>query len=68
MATNPNQTVRVTFSDGYKQEWVVPEHDTAENTLEQIRQTIANAVWFQVPGTGKYYSPYAIISIEVSEG
>ena len=45
----------------------MPEHDTAENTLEQIRQTIVHSHWFQLPGTGKSYSPYAIVSIEVLE-
>ena len=65
MATATSQLVRVSFSDGYRHEWTVPEHDTAENTLEQIRQTIVHSHWFQVPGTGKSYSPFAIVSIEV---
>ena len=67
MATATSQLVRVSFSDGYRHEWTVPEHDTAENTLEQIRQTIVHSHWFQVPGTGKSYSPFAIVSIEVIE-
>ena len=67
MATATSQLVRVSFSDGYRHEWTVPEHDTVENTLEQIRQTIVHSHWFQVPGTGKSYSPYAIVSIEVIE-
>ncbi len=65
MASTENQLVRVTFTDGYRHEWTIPDHDTAENTLEQIRQTIVHSLWFQLPGTGKSYSPHAIVSIEI---
>jgi hypothetical protein len=67
MSTPTNPLVRVSFSDGYRHEWTIPEHDTVENTLEQIRQTIVHSLWFQIPGTGKSYSPHAIVSIEIIE-
>ena len=65
MASTANPLVRVTFSDGYRHEWVVPDHDTVENTFEAIRQTIVHSQWFKLPGTEKSYSPNAIVSIEV---
>jgi hypothetical protein len=64
MAANQQPLIRVTFSDGHTQEWILPEHDTVENTFEQIRQTIVHSHWFQLPGTAKSYSPHAIVSIE----
>jgi hypothetical protein len=62
---NPEQSVRVSFSDGYHHQWAIPDGETAETTLEQLRQTIQHSMWFNVPGTGKSYSPFAITSVEI---
>jgi hypothetical protein len=64
--SDANQRVTVTFSDGYSHSWVIPAHDTPEGTLEQMRQLVERSLWFQVPGSAKYYSAQAIVSVEIS--
>ncbi len=64
--TDAPQTVTVKFSDGYSHAWAIPAHDTADGTLEQMRQLVEHSLWFQVPGTSKYYSAQAIVSVELS--
>jgi hypothetical protein len=63
--SDANQTVTVRFTDGYSHSWPIPAHDSAEGTLEQMRQLIERSLWFQVPGTSKYYSAQAIVSVEI---
>jgi hypothetical protein len=65
MVSIPHQSVRVRFSDGYHYRWSVPDHASAQETVDEVRRTIANAQWFAIPGTDKSYSPYAIVSIEI---
>lgn len=58
--------VRVTFSDDCHQEWPIPAGETAETVLEDLRQTIANTRWFQIPESTKVYSANAIVSVEIT--
>jgi hypothetical protein len=61
------ESVRVSFADGYQHEWTIQHHVTVEDTFEQIRETIETGRWFEIPGTGRSYSPYAIVSVELVE-
>ena len=61
------ESVRVSFADGYQHEWAIQQDVSVEDTFEQIRQTIETGRWFEIPGTGRSYSPYAIVSVELIE-
>jgi hypothetical protein len=61
------ESVRVSFADGYQHEWAIQNDLSVEDTFEQIRQTIETGRWFEIPGTGRSYSPYAIVSVELVE-
>jgi hypothetical protein len=67
MSTHGPESVRVSFADGYQHEWAIQHHVSVEDTFEQIRQTIETGRWFEIPGTGRSYSPYAIVSVELVE-
>ncbi len=67
MTSSSPASVRVSFADGYQHEWAIQHHVSAEDTFEQIRQTIETGRWFEIPGTGRSYSPYAIVSVELIE-
>lgn len=60
--------VRVTFSDGLHQEWPISAGETPETVLEDLRQTIAETKWFQIPDSSKVYSANAIVSVEITTG
>ncbi len=59
------QFVTVTFTDGHRQRWELPDAQTPDEVQEELRQVIAGGQWFRLPGTTKVYSPYAIVAVEV---
>ena len=67
MSTHGPESVRVSFADGYQHEWAIQHDVSVEDTFEQLRQTIETGRWFEIPGTGRSYSPYAIVSVELIE-
>jgi hypothetical protein len=59
------QIVRVTFSDGSHHEWPLPPGMTSDQAVEELRQVILAGQWFRVPDSGRVYSPYAIVAVDV---
>lgn len=60
--------VTVRFSDGHKHRWRLPATQTADEALEELRQVITGGQWFRIPGSGRAYSPYSIVTVEVAAG
>jgi hypothetical protein len=58
--------VRVRFSDGHHQRWPLPPAQTADEALEELRQVIVNGQWFRIPESTKAYSPYSIVTVEIT--
>ena len=59
--------VRVRFADGHHQQWRLPDGKTPDQVLEELRRLIVSGQWFRVPDAPKVYSPYAIVSVEITE-
>lgn len=64
-ASNQREYVRIAFSDGYHYRWPLRDDRPAAETLEEIRQAIANTQWFVIPEAERSYSPHALVSVEV---
>jgi hypothetical protein len=58
--------VTVWFSDGHRQHWQLPDGQTADEALEELRQVIVTGQWFRAHGSTKAYSPHAIVAVEVA--
>lgn len=62
-----NEFVRVRFTDGHHQQWPVPDGKAPDEVLEELHRVIVSGQWFRVPDGSKVYSPYAIVSVEITE-
>ena len=58
--------VTVSFSDGHRQHWRLPDGQTPEQALEELRQVIVTGQWFRAPDSTKAYSPHAIVAVDVA--
>jgi hypothetical protein len=61
------ELVRVRFTDGHHQQWHLPEGKAPDEVLEELHRVIVSGQWFRVPDGSKVYSPYAIVSVEITE-
>ena len=59
------QMVRVTFSDGDHHQWPLPAGRTPDEAVEELRLVIVGGQWFRLPNSGRVYSPYAIVAVDV---
>lgn len=59
--------MNVRFSDGHHERWRVPEGQTADEVFAELHRVITGGQWFRVPDRPKVYSPYAIVSVEISD-
>lgn len=59
--------MNVRFSDGHHERWRVPEGQTADGVFAELHRVITGGQWFRVPDRPKVYSPYAIVSVEISD-
>jgi hypothetical protein len=62
-----DEYVHVRFTDGHREGWRVPDGQTPDDVLGELQQVIASGQWFRVPDGARVYSPYAIVSVEISE-
>jgi hypothetical protein len=58
--------VTVSFSDGHRQHWPLPEAQTPDQAIEELRQVIVTGQWFKAQDSTKVYSPHAIVAVDVS--
>jgi hypothetical protein len=58
--------VTVSFSDGHRQHWLLPDGQTPDQAFEELRQVIVTGQWFRAPGSTKAYSPHAIVAVDVA--
>ena len=60
--------VTVWFTDGHRQHWRLPDEQTPDQALEELRRVITTGQWFRAPDSTKAYSPYAIVAVDVGRG
>lgn len=58
--------VTVWFTDGHRQHWRLPDEQTPDQALEELRRVITTGQWFRAPDSTKAYSPYAIVAVDVA--
>jgi len=58
--------VTVSFSDGHRQHWPLPDGQTPDQALEELRQVIVTGQWFRAADSTKAYSPHAIVAVDVA--
>jgi hypothetical protein len=62
-----SKIVHVWLTDGATHRWALPPGQEPEDALEELRHAIVSGQWFRLPESGRVYSPYAIVAVEIAD-